>query len=153
VSERHGHGRMWFGISIAMLVIAVIVLLLLRAAGCFSARLDVAVHVRNVGSLELRGLSLDQEDGPGHVVIPPVAPGRTVEVRLRSGAKFGDSAIHLVDDVTGRDYVLPPHYFENHLRGTIDVEAQRTAPGAEIIGRARSDTGTSGESSGWQSLR
>jgi hypothetical protein len=124
----------------------------LELSGCLSPRLDVTVTVRNLGSRPLGGLSLDQEDGPGHALVPVVAPGSTVSVLLTSDDPFGESAIHLVDDVSGRDYALPPFYFENALRGTIDVEVERSAPGAGITGRARCSTSYPGGVQAWGGL-
>ena len=98
-------------------------------------------------------MSIDQVDGPGHVLVPSVRPGATVSVTLSVDDRFGKSHLDLVDDATGRNYSLPPHQFDGSLHGTIDVEVSRAGQGAALDGRARSHTDSGADPPGWEPLR
>jgi hypothetical protein len=76
-----------------------------------------------------------------------------VDVRVVCDDPFGESGLDLVDDVTGRDYALPPGYFENSLRGTVEVEARRASPAGPLEGRARSHTDWFADQGRWELLR
>ena len=149
----HRRRRVWVLIAVLVLFAALATYLVLRAQGSFAPSLDVAVSVRNTGALPLGGLSVVQYDGTATSSFRSVAPGKTVEVRLVSDDPFGESGIVLVDDATGRNYSLPPGYFENALHGSIDVEADRAAPGADLAGRARCDVDYPGGHQGWTMLK
>jgi len=152
VSGHRRTRRFWaalFGIALAALAVYIG----LRALGCGTMPLDVTVTVHNVGKEPLAGLTVDQVDGPGHVIIPTVAPGSTARVVVTADDRFGVSHLDLVDDVTGRNYSLPPHQFDGHLHGTIDVEASRAAGGEALGGRARSSTDSGADPNGWEPLR
>lgn len=152
VSEGGDRRRIWIWLLVA-LAAALAVYFGLRALGCGVTPLDVTITVHNTGQMALNGLSLDQVDGPGHVIIPPVAAGATEKVALTADDRFGASHIDLVDDATGRNYSLPPHQFDGQLHGTIDVEVSRAGPGAALDGRARSSTDSGADPKGWEPLR
>ena len=152
VSGSPGRRRFWVAL-VGVAVAALAVYVGLRALGCGTTPLDVTVTVHNVGKEPLAGLSVDQVDGPGHIVIPTVAPGATAKVVVTADDRFGESHLDLVDDVTGRNYSLPPHQFDGRLHGTIDVEASRAGGGAALDGRARSSTDSGADPKGWEPLR
>jgi hypothetical protein len=113
----------------------------------------VTIAIHNTGDVALDSLSVDQIDGPGHVLVPSVKPGATVSVTLSVDDHFGKSHLDLVDDATGRNYSLPPHEFDGSLHGTIDLQVSRAGQGAELKGRARSTTDSGADPKGWEPLR
>jgi hypothetical protein len=145
--------RVWAIVGALIVALALLSFAVLELSGCLAPPLDVTVSVRNVGARPLRGLSLDQVDGPGHSVVPTVPPGSVVLVKLSSDDAFGESTIDLVDDLTGHNYGLPPFYFEDALHGSIDVEAARSAPGGEVVGRARCSVDYPAGVQGWTKLK
>jgi hypothetical protein len=126
--------------------------IVLETSSCLSPALEVTVSIRNTGSAPLRGLSLDQRGGGGHALVPTVGAGKTVSVQLSNDEHVGISGVDLVDDITGRNYALPPSTFEGSLRGTIDVQASRTGESAPLEGRARCSTDAPGGRQGWTKL-
>ena len=150
LSRRRRRRRLWF-LAAALVLVALATYLVLRAQGCFTPRLDVTVTVHNTGTTSLGSLSIDQVDGAGHAIVPDVAPGATVTVRLTGDDKFRRSRLDLVDDATGRNYGLPPDSFAGSLHGTVEVEAGRA--GARLEGRARSHTDSGADPCNWQPLR
>ena len=118
--------------AVLIVVAALASYLLLRAQGCFTPPLQVTVTIHNGGSTPLDSLSLDQVDGAGHTVVPGVAAGATVTVRVAADDKFRESRLDLVDDATGRNYALPPYHFKGSLHGTIGVDVSRTGLGAGL---------------------
>ncbi len=153
MSRRRRRRRLWVLIAVLVLLAALAAHLVLRAQGCFTPRLDVTVTVHNGGAESLDSLSIDQVDGAGHAIVPDVAAGATVTVRLSADDKFGESRLDLVDDATGRNYGLPPDSFNGSLHGTVEVEVSRAGPGAGLEGRARSHTDSGADPRGWQPLR
>ena len=146
-------GRRFWTVLLAVVVVALAAYFGLRALGCGSTPLEVTITVYDTGGVTLDGLSIDQVDGPGHVLVPSVKPGATVTVRLSVDDRFGKSHLDLVDDATGRNYSLPPHGFDGSLHGTIDVAVGRAGQGATLDGRARSSTDSGADPKGWEPLR
>ncbi len=153
-SSRRRRRRRFQALTGALLLAAALAgFVALKASGCLVPALHVTVMVRNTGTVPLGGLSLDQRDGGGHALIPTVDAGKTVIVVVSDDEKVGVSGIDLVDDVTGRNYALPPASYEGSLHGTIDVEASRASAGAVLKGRARSSTDSGADPKGWEPLR
>jgi hypothetical protein len=140
-------------VAIVIIIVAPAVYFGLRALGCGSTPLEVRITIHNTGEMALDSLSIDQIDGPGHVLVPPVRAGATVTATVAVDDRFGKSHLDLVDDVTGRNYSLPPHEFDGGLHGTIDVEVSRAGEGAQLSGRARSSTDSGADPQGWEPLR
>jgi hypothetical protein len=153
LSRRRRRRRLWVLMAVLVMLAALASYMVLRAQGCFTPRLDVTVTVHNVGAASLGGLSIDQVDGAGHAIVPDIAAGATVTVRLSADDRFRASRLDLVDDATGRNYGLPPDSFDGSLHGTIEVEVSRAGPGAGLEGRARSHTDSGADPRGWQQLR
>jgi hypothetical protein len=151
-SRRRRRRRLWTLVGALLLAAVLAGFILLKASGCLTPALSVTVSVRNTGTVPLRGLSLDQRDGGGHALIPVVDVGKTVVVILRNDEKVGVSGIDLVDDVTGRNYALPPTTYEGTLRGSIDVEVGRRGREAALEGRARSSTDAGADPKTWEPL-
>ncbi len=152
LNRRRRLRRLWI-LLVVLALVALVIVLGLRALGCFDRPLDVTVTVHNTGTAPLRGLSLDQVDGAAHIVIPLIAAGSSVEVRLVSDDAFRKSHLDLVDDATGRNYSLPPHSLTGRLHGFIYVEVARADTGASLDGRARSETDSGADPRGWEPLR
>ena len=153
LSRRRRRRRLWILGAVLVLLAALAIYLVLRGQGCFTPRLDVAVTVHNIGTTSLDSLSIDQVDGAGHAIVPDVAPGATVTVRLTADDKFRQSRLDLVDDATGRNYGLPPDSFAGSLHGTVEVEVSRAGAGAGLEGRAWSHTDSGADPRSWQPLR
>jgi hypothetical protein len=149
--RRRRRRRLWALVGALVLAGTLAGFITANVTGCTTPALHVSVTLRNTGTLPLSGLSLDQRDGGGHAVIPVAGPGTTVSVTLTNDEKVGASGIDLVDDVTGRNYALPPASYQGSLRGTIDVEASRPSAAAGLQGRARSRTDSGAQ--GWRPLR
>jgi hypothetical protein len=150
--RRRRRRRLWALIGALLLAAALAGFIVLKASGCLAPALHVTVSVRNTGTVPLRGLSLDQRDGGGHALIPTVDAGKTVVVVVSNDEKVGVSGIDLVDDVTGRNYALPPTSYEGSLQGTIDVEASRASSDTGLRGCARSTTDSGADPKGWEPL-
>ena len=153
LSRRRRRRRLWILAAVLVLLATLSTYLVLRAQGCLTPRLDVTVIVRNIATTSLDGLSIDQVDGAGHAIVPDVAPGATVTVRLTADDRFRQSRLDLVDDATGRNYGLPPDSFADSLHGTVEVEVSRAGAGARLEGRARSHTDSGADPGSWQPLR
>jgi hypothetical protein len=153
LSRRRRRRRLWALIATLVALAGLVAYLVLRAQGCFTPRLAVTITVHNRGTIPLDSLSIDQVDGAGHAIVPGVAAGATVSVRVEADDKFRTSRLDLVDDATGRNYGLPPGSFVGALHGTIEIEVSRAAAGSELQGRARSRTDSGADPPGWQPLR
>jgi hypothetical protein len=152
LSRARRRRRLWLPLLLAVIV-ALVTYLVLHAAGCFAAPpLDVTVVIHNTGAAALTSLSLDQVDGPAHAIVPAIAAGASVTVRVKADDTFRGSKLDLVDDATGRNYALPPYHFKDSLHGTIEVEASRPGSGAALEGRARSHTDSGADPRGWEPL-
>ena len=145
--------RLWATVAVVVLAAALGVYLWLSVSGRLSPGLDVTVTLRNTGAVPIRGLSIDQRDGAGHSVVPTVAPGQTVSVVVTNDEHVTMGGLDLVDDLTGRNYALPPHQTHGTLRGAIDVEVMRATAAGTLSGRARSRTDSGADPAGWEPLR
>ncbi len=152
LDKRRRRRRLWL-LAAALVVAGLTTYLVLRVQGCFTPPLQVTVTVLNTGSSSIDSLSIDQVDGAAHAIVPAIAAGATVTVQVGADDKFRESKLDLVDDATGRNYALPPYHFSGSLHGTVDVEVSRAGPGAGLEGRARSQTDSGADPSGWQPLR
>jgi hypothetical protein len=151
-SRRRRRRRLWAALT-GLVVVALVVAFGVLALAGGAPPLAVTVAIHNVGQGALTGLSVYQVDGPGHAVVPTVAPGATVKVAVTADDRFGVSRLDLVDDATGRNYSLPPHRFDRSLRGSIVVEVSRAGQGTTLDGRARSHTDSGADPKGWEPLR
>jgi hypothetical protein len=142
----------WWWLPV-VLILALAAYVGLRALSCGPQPVDVTITIHNAGGSVLDALSIDQVNGPGHLIVPRLDPGATVEAAFTVDDHFGVSHLDLVDDETGRNYSLPPHRFDGSLHGTIDVEVSRAGPGERLDGRARSSTDSGADPKGWEPLR
>jgi hypothetical protein len=152
LSRRARRRRLWLLLG-TVAVVALATFQVTRTLGCSSHPLDVTMSIRNTGATAIDSLSVDQVDGPGHVIVPPLAPGATATVKLIADDRPEVSRLDLVDDATGHNYSLPPHQFSGRLHGTIDVEVARAGSGAGLSGRARSQTDSGSDPRGWEPLK
>ena len=152
LSRRRRRRRLWILAAVLVLLATLSTYLVLRAQGCLTPRLDVTVIVRNIATTSLDGLSIDQVDGAGHAIVPDVAPGATVTVRLTADDRFRQSRLDLVDDATGRLRLAA-----RQLRGLIARDGRggslARGAGARLERRARSHTDSGADPGSWQPLR
>lgn len=152
LSKRRRRRRLWALVGVLVLAGALAGFVVLRTSGRLAPALQVTVTIRNTGSVPLRGLSLDQRGGSGHALVPVIGAGETLSVRLSDDEHVGLSGIDLVDDVTGRNYALPPASFTGSLHGTVDVRVSRSSDTSPLEGRARCSTDAPAGKQGWKTL-